>query len=100
MWKILREKDTDLNIEELERHFCKPKTKVAMAAKQKKNKDGGQEEQPRGAGDDNLKPVLLLEPKRQQNVGIALARYKLPPAAIKEVCQRHSNAHLNLCVVI
>ena len=70
---MLSDEDVMLDLRTLMKRFAKKKVK------EKKKKADDDEEEDGGAD----KIVTLLEPKRQRNVGIAIARYKLDPVKIK-----------------
>lgn len=70
VWKDMSDDGCDINIDELEARFGKSQKAAAVTTTKKKTEKKG--------------PVLLLEPKRQQNVGIALARFRMPNDAIVE----------------
>jgi hypothetical protein len=75
VWKILSDEDVELDVAKLVEQFQK-----AAPAEKKVVEDDGHDE----AGEKKpVKAITLLDPKRQQNVGIALARYKLSTRAIK-----------------
>jgi hypothetical protein len=69
---MLSDEDVLLDLRTLMKRFAKKKVK-----EKKKQTDADEEE------DGVDKVVTLLEPKRQRNVGIAIARYKLDPVKIK-----------------
>jgi len=71
VWSDLSDLGIDLGIPNLEKTFCKKAPKKAKAGEEEKKKP------------DKPKEVNLLDPKVLQNVGIALARYRMTPDEIK-----------------
>lgn len=77
----------ELDIPELEEHFCKQAAKKAEEENEEKNEK---------KVDNKPKEVNLLDPKIQQNVGIALAKYRMPGAEIREAVLHMDEEKLDL----
>lgn len=71
LWKDISEQNVEFDVKEMEWMFRKNEPKKINTEKKKKEKEAPQE-------------VLLLDPKRQQNVAIAIARIKMPASELKE----------------
>jgi len=74
IWENLTDSGVQLDIQELEEQFCKAAPK----------KEGEEEKQVEKKVDTKPKEVNLLDPKVLQNVGIALAKYRMPAPEIKQ----------------
>lgn len=74
VWMKLNDEHAEIDVEEMEWMFRK--NPVDPSKKQEEKKKDKESAQPQ--------LVLLLDPKRQQNVSIAIARFKMATADIKE----------------
>ena len=85
IWKDLSDEKVKMNVEEIEKRFCKKKS-VSRKSTGKGAGKGGAESAGAGAASKKSKGgVSLMDGKRQQNGGIAVAKLKIDHDDLKEV---------------
>lgn len=90
IWENLSDENVKLDVDQLEALFCKAPVK---ASKEEKKVEKGQE---RAKSTEKQKDVTLLDSKIQQNVGIALAKYRMPSNEIRKAIIRMDETRLDL----
>jgi hypothetical protein len=76
IWRSLSDNEVKLDTQMLEENFCKN-------APVKKKEDAHEDTTAEDAAKTKSKEVNLLDPKVLQNVGIALAKYRMPSSDIR-----------------
>eukprot|EP01041_Mallomonas_annulata_P003111 gene3111-6114_t len=91
VWSKLSDLNIKLDIDALELSFCKALAKVSSDSNNEEKKGSST-----ALKLDKPKEVTLLDPKVQQNVGIALAKYRMPSKEIKAAIIAMDEAKLDL----
>eukprot|EP01088_Endostelium_zonatum_P019892 TRINITY_DN7082_c0_g1_i2.p1 TRINITY_DN7082_c0_g1~~TRINITY_DN7082_c0_g1_i2.p1 ORF type:complete len:1084 (+),score=438.04 TRINITY_DN7082_c0_g1_i2:74-3325(+) len=82
VWATVDDENVQMDVSEFERLFCSVQTPAPGAAASKDASAAGDD-----GSDGNRKktgPVILLDMKRSNNIGIMLSRFKMPPEKVAE----------------